>query len=130
MCPEFPVDLQDFLIWQGRSLAVGEVSDEEALVRGQAWKREHSHLLAKLAQVATKSLHILSFNPPSSAPAMDYLSAFVVRSLDVSSELFDLVTLKELPHPRPYLCQLGAIDMEGKPEHCRRYLELLVELGR
>ena len=140
MSVEFPSDLQDFLIKQGRSVyfcgpGIGdheELSDELALQIGQGWKRTYSDLLARLAPVAEECLYILSLHPDSPAPAMDYLSRFVVRSLesDNSNELFWLVAAKEAPHPNHYLAQLDSYELRENFEECRRYLELLVELGQ
>lgn len=137
---ELPADLQDFLIKQGRSVYVcgvgaddeEELSDEQALEIGLGWKRVYADLLAKLAPVAKESLYILSLHPDSPAPAMDYLSRFVVRSLesDNSDELLWLVTAKEPPHPNHYLAQLDGYELREDFEECRRYLELLVELGQ
>lgn len=138
MSAELPANLQDFLIKQGRSVyfcgpGAGdneELSDELALQIGQGWKRVHADLLAKLAPVAEECLYILSLHPASPAPAMKYLDEFVVRSLSVSTEIFDLLAAKEPPHPNHYLALLDSYELRDDFEESRRYLELLVELGQ
>lgn len=139
---ELPADLQDFLIQQGRSVYFcgpgadddEELKDELALEIGLGWKRIYSDQLSKLASVAKECLLMLDFAPSSpeaAVAASDYFWAYVVRSLDTSVEIYDLVALKEEPHPRPYLCLLGAFYGQGEDhESCRRYFELLVELGQ
>lgn len=139
MDAEFPVDVDDFLRRQARSMSRNPLDDDEALKIGKLWKFGFAWQLEQLADHAKECLYMMDLPLLNSEVGLNAVSDATLAAIDFfwrciaeSPEISKLVTLRAEWDLVPYLCQLSnfTYDQVEDTESCRRYFELLVELGQ